>query len=236
MRREKMDYLEIANSLPLWFAAGFAVILVLLQAFLFVKKSLNAGSKMGLTDDQMKSAIRSSALSSIGPSLAILAGMISLLVAIGGPLSWMRLSFIGSVMFELMAAGFGTEALGIKLGSEGMNGLAFANAVWTMTLGAVGWLLFTGLFTSKMDKLRNTLAGGKEKLIPIISTSAMLGAFAYLNAGRILAFDKGTIALITGAMVMTILIKLANKAHILWIKEWALAISMFSGMFVAVVF
>ena len=114
----------------------------------------------------MNSAMRSSAISAFGPSLVILAGMISLLIALGGPISWMRLSFIGSVMFELMAAGFGTGAMGIKLGSEAMTDIAYANAVWTMVLGAVGWLLFTGLFTHKLDTIREKMAGGNQKLIP----------------------------------------------------------------------
>ena len=63
--------------------------------------------------------------------------MIALLVSLGGPSAWMRLSFIGSAMYEMMAAGFGTQAVGVTLGKDPMTGIAFANAVWTMTLGAV---------------------------------------------------------------------------------------------------
>lgn len=41
--------------------------------------------------------------------------MIALLVSLGGPIAWMRLSFIGSAMYEMMAAGFGTQVVGLSL-------------------------------------------------------------------------------------------------------------------------
>src|SRR5699024_9678229 len=98
------------------------------------------GKKIGLPEEKMKSAVKSSLITSIGPSIVILTGLLSLLVTVGGPMAWMRLSFIGSVMFEMMAAGFGTEALGIKMGIDPMTNVAFANAVWTMILGSIGWI------------------------------------------------------------------------------------------------
>lgn len=231
-----MDYLEIANSIPMWIAAGIAVLLVLVEAIIFVRKSIKDGKRMGLKDEQIKTAIKSSAYSSIGPSLAILAGMISLLVTIGGPISWMRLSFIGSVMFELMAAGFGTEAVGVELGSADMSATAYATAVWTMVLGGMGWILFSALFTDKLESLRTKVADGSKKLIPIISSSAMLGAFAYMTSDKIIMFDRSTVALLVGAVVMLIVMTIADEKEVGWLKEWGLAISMFSGMFAAVLF
>lgn len=40
-----MNYLDIANSLPMWIAAGAAVVLALFQAILFARKSYAAGKK-----------------------------------------------------------------------------------------------------------------------------------------------------------------------------------------------
>lgn len=102
-----MDAMKIANSIPMWIACGIPVILVIAQALIFAKKSYSAGKKIGLTEKQMKNAIKSSAITSIGPSIVILSGMLSLLITVGGPMAWMRLSLIGSVMFESIAAGFG---------------------------------------------------------------------------------------------------------------------------------
>ena len=85
----------------------------------------------------------------------VLVTMISLIVSMGAPVSWMRLSFIGSVNYEAMAAGFGAQAMGATL--ENLTPVAFACGVWTMICGSLGWLIFTLLFTDKMDKVKRML-------------------------------------------------------------------------------
>ncbi len=229
-----MDYLAIANSPLMWISCGLCVGLVLLQSALFVQRSFSVGKKMEITDAQFKSAIKSSFTASLGPSLAILAGMVSLLVAMGGPVSWFRLSYIGSVAYELMAAGFGAKAVGVTLGGPDMNATAFACGIWTMTLGSIGWVLFTALATPKLDKFRHVLAGGKKAALPIISAGAMCGAFAYLSLDRVFRFDKQTTAAIVGFAVMAAFMIYNKKHQKQWIKEWAFTISMFVGMFVSV--
>ena len=166
-----MDAMKIANSIPMWIACGIPVILVIAQALIFAKKSYSAGKKIGLTEKQMKNAIKSSAITSIGPSIVILVTMISLIVSMGAPVSWMRLSFIGSVNYEAMAAGFGAQAMGATL--ENLTPVAFACGVWTMICGSLGWLIFTLLFTDKMDKVNHLMSKGNSKMVPIISAGAM---------------------------------------------------------------
>ncbi|MGB9867463.1 MAG: DUF5058 family protein [Bacillota bacterium] len=227
-----MEYLRIANSGIMWLSSAVVVAIVVVQSFLFARKSLQAAESVGLSGQQIRSALRSSVISSLGPSVAVAVGAVPLIVAMGAPIAWMRLSIIGSVTYELMAAGFGAKAAGATLGGEGMNAVAFANGVWTMTLGCMGWLLFTAFFTHKMDGFRNALAGGRKALIPIISAAAMLGAFAYLDADRILRWDKGTVACIAGFVIMFVLVTIARKRNIQWLKEWALTISMFGGMLI----
>lgn len=235
------DYLKMANHPLMWLAAGLAVAVVVVQAIVFFRKSLVAAKEMGIAESQVKAAVKSSAISSIGPSIVILVGMISLLVSMGGPISWMRLSFIGSVNYELMAAGFGAEAMGATLGS-GMDPMVFATAIWVMVLGSLGWLIFTLLFTDKMDKVNHLLSSGNEKLVPIISACAMLGAFAYLASGNFITSEgsvtvtsPAAVATIVGCVVMMGLSKIAKDKNIQWIKEWALSISMFSGMIIGTI-
>ncbi len=231
-----MKYLEIANSPLLWLSCGLCVALVLFQSTLFVRKSLSTARKLNITDGQIRSAVKSSLTSSIGPSLAILAGMVSLLVAMGGPVSWFRLAYIGSVAYELMAAGFGAKATGVTLGGADMNGIAFAAGLWTMTLGSIGWVLFTALATPKLDKFRHILAGGKKAALPIISAGAMCGAFAYLSLDRVFRMDKQTTAALAGFAIMAAFTAFNKKAQKQWIKEWSFTISMFAGMFISVLF
>lgn len=234
---ETENYLELANSPMMWIGAAIAVAVVVVQSVIFFRKSLKAAEEMGISKEQVNMAIKSSAVSSIGPSVVILVTMISLLVSMGAPVAWMRLSFIGSVNYEAMAAGFGAQAMGTTL--DNLNPTAFACGVWTMILGSLGWLIFTFLFTHRMSKVNHLLSKGNSKLIPIISAGAMLGAFANLAAGNFFnaagslqVIGAPAIATLAGCGFMMILSKLAKDKNVQWLKEWAFAISMFSGMFI----
>ncbi len=150
--KESVNYLELANSPLMWLGAAIAVGIVVFQSVLFLRKSVKAADEMGITKEQVNIAIKSSAISSIGPSIVILVTMISLIVSMGAPVSWMRLSFIGSVNYEAMAAGFGAQAMGTTFE---VAPIAFACGVWVMICGSLGWLIFTLIFTDKMDKVNH---------------------------------------------------------------------------------
>ena len=177
-----MDAMQIANSLPMWIACGSAVLLVVVQALVFAKNAFSAGKKIGLTDKQLKGAIKSSAITSIGPSIVILSGMLSLLITVGGPMAWMRLSLIGSVMFESIAAGFGTSAVGVTLGADTLTPLALTMAVWTMILGSIGWVIFATFSASRMDKVQTKLTGGDSAKLDSVSTRRKERGFSWTEA------------------------------------------------------
>jgi len=149
----------------------------------------------------------------------------------------MDASVIYRVNYEAMAAGFGAQAMGKTL--QTMDTMAFACGVWTMVCGSLGWLIFTFLFCDKMDKVNHLMSKGNAKMVPIISAGAMLGAFANLASGNFftaegsLTFTNApAIATIAGCVIMMILVKLSRARDIGWLREWAFAIAMFSGMFI----
>lgn len=91
----ELEYLKVANNPIMWISVLPGVLLVIVQAIVLSRRAIVSGRKMGITERQFKSAIRSSALASIGPSLIIVTGMIALLSSMGGPIAWMRLAYIG---------------------------------------------------------------------------------------------------------------------------------------------
>lgn len=223
-----MKYLEIANSPWVWLACGLCVAWVLLQSILFVRKSLKMGKELGITSDQIKSTVKVAAVTSIGPSMGIVVGMVALLVSLGGPIAWYRLSYIGSVAYETTASELGAQAAGEALGALSPTG--FATAVWTMTLGAMGAPILTGLFTHKMDKLQNLMAGGKREMLPIISGCCIAGVFAFLTCDRVFRFDSQTVAALVGFVAMALFSGINKKVQKKWIHDWGFTLSMFIGM------
>lgn len=225
-----MEAMKIANSFVMWLACGIAVALVVVQAVIFAKSAHSAGKKMGITDEQMKKAIKSSAITSIGPSIVILSGMLSLLITVGAPMAWMRLSLIGSVMFESIAAGFGTASVGVQLGADELTPLALTMAVWTMIMGSMGWIVFATFASSRMDKIQAKISGGDPLKLISISVAAIVGAFCALSSQHLVKMNKFSISCILGAVIMAVLVTLGEKKNIAWLKEWNLTIAILLAM------
>ena len=225
-----MEALQIANSLPMWLACGSAVALVIVQALIFVKKAIGAAPEVGVTKDQVNKAIKSAALTSIGPSIVVLSGMLSLLVSVGGPMGWMRLSVIGSVMFESIAAGIGTGSVGVQLGVDELTPLALTMAVWTMFIGSIGWVIFSTFAADKMDKIQAKLAGSNPAGLTIISSGAIIGVFAAMVSQKLVALDKNALATVLGAILMFVMMQLTKGEKYAKLREWNLTIAILVAM------
>ena len=230
-----MEALQIANSLPMWLACGVAVVLVIVQALIFIKKAMDAAPEVGVTKEQVNKAVKSAALTSIGPSIVVLSGMLSLLVTVGGPMAWMRLSFIGSVMFESIAAGIGTGSVGVQLGVDTLTPLALTMAVWTMIIGSVGWIIFSTFAADKMDKIQAKLAGSNPAGLTIISSAAIIGVFAAMVSQKLVVLNKNALATVLGAVIMFVMMQLTKDEKYAKLREWNLTIAILVAMIVTAV-
>jgi len=233
-----MEYLKLANSWFMWLAVIPPVSLTLIQAGIFTKRALNAGKEMGITGKQMKSAAIAAATASIGPIFVTAIGCIVLITAIGGPMAWMRLAYIGAVGFELTAAEFGATAAGAVLGGEGMTASVFACCCWVMCISCLGWIIVSALFTDKLDLLSQKVAGDNVKKLAILTGGGCLGAYAYLISDRVMAsggaFNQGNIVAIAVSFAVQVAISLYGKrAHKAWASTWGMTIAMFAGMIAA---
>lgn len=229
------DYMSIANGPVLWIVTVIAVGIVLFQTLIFLKKSFTAGREMGLSDKTLKTAFTTAAISSIGPSVVIVIGMLSLLIVVGGPTAMMRLSYVGNVAYELLAVEFAADAYGVSATSANVPPEVFCVALWGMAIGCVGWPLVSGLFTDKMDRLTAKIAGSTEGMVPVISTAAMLGAYGYLDSSYVVSLDKNTVALLVGAIIMVAVTLLYRKYKKRWLNEWGLTFAMIGGVAIAVI-
>lgn len=130
---------ELAYSPILWAVTITAISLVLILATFYLVKAVNVSKEMGITQKQLKDAAKTSAIASIGPTIVICVGMISLLVMIGAPTAWMRLSVIGDITQELMAVGFATDAYGLTATAESITPEILQIAVFLMAIACIGY-------------------------------------------------------------------------------------------------
>ncbi|MBR5284097.1 MAG: DUF5058 family protein [Clostridia bacterium] len=223
----------------MWISCIPAVVLVLFQAFIFMKRAWQTGPKMGVTEEMMKEAAKSSFVASLGPSIVIVTGMVSLLASVGGPLAWMRLAFIGSVMYELPAADRAATAAGCTLGTNNMTAEAFANAAWIMTTCCLGWILVSALFTDKMEAFRDKVTGGNMNSLTALTAGGGVGGFGYMVAQRFLPFsltNANMWAAIGGFVVYFALALYGRKSKAKWVAQFGMTIAMIAGMLAGTIF
>lgn len=226
------DVLKLANSWPLWILATLAVSIIFFQAFKFKKLASQASSSVGMTKEEVNAAFRTGIISSIGPSFAIVIIAISLLSIIGNPVTLMRIAIVGSAPIEMVGASIGAEAVGAELGTASFNETAFTTALWVMTLGGSGWLIFTALFTKSFGKVQKKAASSPKNMnrFKVISTAAMIGAFGYLGSGQMVKGYTEASVLLIAAVAMPIIMFIANKYKIGWLKEWSLGLVVLLGL------
>ncbi|MDM5197204.1 DUF5058 family protein [Fictibacillus enclensis] len=222
--------LEIANSPFMWLFSMVVIIIVITQAVIFIRLVRKNAAAIDMTMIEVNKALRTGVISALGPSLGIIIIAVSLITVIGAPLTLMRIGIIGSAAYELTAAGIGAKAFGVELGKEGYNLQAFTTAVWAMCLGGLGWLLSTTLFTKSLGKAQKKIAAKNTKIMALVSTAAMLGAFGYFTAGQITTSVSNSMVVIISAITMAFLMMIAEKRNAGWLKEWALGITLVVGM------
>ncbi len=235
-----MDYFEIANSLPLWIAALIPILIILFQAAIFTRKAIDTGKKMGIQNKEFKKVAKVSTIASIGPSIAVMAGMVALLTSVGGPLGWLSAAMIGNISADMTSATIASEVMGCQLGTANMTVEALANVAWVMTIAAGGWTLVATIMTPRMEKIKKKMVksdeGNGKKFLPVFSAAAALGAYSYLTSGYIIS-EKNTIpiegemiATVIGFAAMFLIASYNKKAKKTWIRDWGITIAMFIGM------
>ncbi len=125
------------GSLGLYLIAGAIILFVLGQSLFFLIKAWKHGKELGIDTKKLKNAVTSSALFSLPSALSVLATVIALAPALGLVIPWVRLSVIGNITYETVAATNAIEAFGITSGiSEKITDPAvYAGVAWVMTIG-----------------------------------------------------------------------------------------------------
>ena len=234
------DFMTIANSPLLWLCAAIPVLIVIWQGIIYVTSSLKAGKELGMGKEQLNAAIKSTAIAGIGPGLANVAGVVTLATAIGAPIAWMRLSIIGAVSYEMLAANIGAQVMGVDLGGVGYGVQAFATSIWAMSLGTTIYVLFPCLFANKFGKLFDVVVKGNKAKMGVLAAGCSIGVFSYLvSAYPVTGVKTGAwgnfASAIGGGIIYVIMNMLKAKTGKRWIGEWALTFAMFGGLLFALI-
>lgn len=231
-----LDYLKIANNSVLYLCAIILVFMVFVQATLFLRINIRRGKELNISKEKMKKAFKSGSIASVIPTIAIIIALYSLAPALGIPISWGRLSVIGSMIYELTAAGIGAAAMGVeKVGGDGYTVQVFANSVWTMCFGPIWSVTICGLFLKKIKSGYKTTSSKDKRWSKVLTDTAFMSIFIYFVMNPILKGGLDLITVIISAASMALFTYLITKKKMKWLKEYAVAFSMIIAMVLAIV-
>jgi len=235
-----MDVNELMNSPGLWIMSSFVVIIIVTLSIYYFKIAIKRAKEIGISKERYIPAIRSAAITSLGPSLSPVIVLISVIAIVGGPTAWMRLNEVGAARTELAMVTMSCGLLGIEPGSADFGVQAFSYSVWGMALNDVGWFIVAFLLTHRMGQAVDFLYGKYDRQwINLLMKGATFGVTGYLLANQIvskfivadaemLVRLKGFIPALISGCVMVIIYKFFGKNQRL--QELALGIAMLVGM------
>ena len=232
-----------ANHPILFVMVGLIIAVVLAQSFYFLFRAMKRAKQLGIAKKTVTSTITSAAIFTIAPAVAILLGVIVLSQKLGLAVPWLRLSVIGSLSYETIAAENTLKALG-----EGASALtdpkAFIAVIWVMTISIAVGLIFVPLLTKKIQGGIINMGTKDKKWTEIFSNAMFLGMISafvgYVFCDVSLAFKGDFTGLIpvcvmfASAIAMTVLGLLATKLKVHWLTDYALPISLICGMAFAI--
>lgn len=136
------EYLSQVNALPFYLIVGGVLLFIVVMCVVFLVKSYRAGIAIGMDKKVLKRAITSSATFTVLPSISILLGVIALSGTLGVPFSWLRLSVIGALQYELNVAEISATSIGLTgLKVSEMSVQAFSTIALVMTVGILGGVI-----------------------------------------------------------------------------------------------
>jgi len=230
--------LDIMNAPWLFVFTGLIIVTAIAQSLIFMKRAWNHALSIGLTQQSLKKGLITGITVSIMPTLPVLVVFLTLGQLLGSPVSWLRLSVVGSAHYETYAASTALQTLGEELLPGGYTVNGWVAAVWVMTIGGSASVLWSTLMLKPISKMYEKA----EKMFDMgmvisLGSGCLAGVMAYVSVayGFGAISTKGVvfgISFICGGLLVIMQHKLPNMR---WMSDYLMAISMLISMFLACV-
>ncbi len=234
------------NHPILFVLVGLIVALVLAQSVYFLCKAIKRAKQLGISSETIKKTVSSSAIFTIAPAIAILVGVVALSKSLGVALPWLRLSVIGSLSYETVAAGNSLLAAGMEPGSTVTDPSIYISIAWVMTIGIAAGLILVPFLTKRVQKSVNNIGLKDKKWGEIFNNAMFLGmisaflGYVFCDVTDVFRGDlSGLIpvcVMVVSALVMVVCGLLSTKCKIKWLTDYALPLSLIAGMASAIPF
>lgn len=229
------------NSPILFVLAGIIVAVVLAQSVFFLVKAWRRGREIGMGADKLKRIAVTAGVFTIAPAVAIVISVITLAKDLGLPLPWLRLSVVGSLSYETIAATNAESAMGLTFGQvSALTASQYVTIAAVMTVSIMMGIWLVPLIGKKLLNGVISLENRDKKWGDIFSASLFIGmisaflGYVFCDFGVVFKGDSSglipPLVMLVSALVMGIAGLAVKKLKWRWISDYALPISLVLGM------
>ena len=233
------------NHPVLYILVGLLVAVVLGQSVYFLVKALRRSKQIGMDQAKIRKTIKTAAVFTVAPAVSIVISVITLSKSLGLPLPWLRLSVMGSLSYEAIAASNAVSAMGLTLGKiESLTAQQFVNITLVMTISIMLGIWLVPAIGKKLLSGMSSLENRDKKWAEIFQNAMFIGmiaaflGFVFCDFSRLwipgdYSSTSGLIpvcVLVVAAVVMVICGLLMKKPKFAWLGDYALPISLILGM------
>ena len=238
------------NHPILFVLAGILVAVVLGQSVYFLLKALRRSKEIGMDQTKIRKTIKTAAIFTIAPAVSIVISVITLSKSLGIPLPWLRLSVVGSLSYEAIAASNAVSAMGLELGKiSQLTAQQFVNITLVMTISIMTGIWLVPVIGKKLLGGMSSLENRDAKWADVFQNAMFIGmisafvGYVFCDISRLWSPVEGyspTSGLIpvavmaVSALVMIVLGLLMRKPKLKWLGDYALPISLVLGMAAAI--
>ena len=252
------------NHPLLYIMAGILIAAVLAQSVFFLVKAYRRSKALGMDQKKVKKTIISAGVFTIAPAVAIVISVITLSRKLGIPMPWLRLSVVGSMSYETVAANNTLAAMGQSLGSiDPLTAQQFVNITLVMTISILVGIWLVPVIGKKLLTGMTNLEAKDKKWSEIFQNAMFIGmiaaflGFVFGDVSRLwnpaARVVKQTVDGVTSevavsatsglipvcvmgvsAVIMLICGLLIKLPKMKWLSEYALPISLVLGMAAAI--
>ena len=169
--------MEFSVNHPILFViVALLVAVVLGQSVYFLIKALKRSKELGMDQKKIRKTIKTAAIFTIAPAVAIVISVITLSKKLGLPLPWLRLSVVGSMSYETIAASNALEAMKQSLGSDiALTAQQYLNVTLVMTISIMMGIWLVPVIGKKLQSGMASLGNRDAKWADIFQNSLFIG-------------------------------------------------------------
>lgn len=198
------------NHPILFVLVGIIIAAVLGQSVYFLLKSVRRAKATNMDMTKIKKTVITAAIFTIAPAVSIVVTVVTLAKSLGIALPWLRLSVVGSLSYEAIAAANAASGMGTTLAElgEGMTASEYVTIALVMTLSIMVGIWLVPVIAKKYQNGLVSFENKDKKWSDILQNSLFIGmisafvGFVFCDVSRLWS-EKARLVEITDKMTDT---------------------------------